>query len=50
MRTIVKVFNLTKRFILLFIHLFLAKKPTHADVMKLIPLLAQSLGATESQA
>lgn len=45
-----KIFALPKRFVLVFILLFLASQAVRADVMKLIPLLTQSLGVTESQA
>ena len=44
------ILTLSKRFILVSILVFLASQPVHADVMKLIPLLTQSLGVTESQA
>ena len=45
-----KIFTLPKRFILVSILLFLASQPVRADVMKLIPMLTQGLGVTESQA
>lgn len=50
MRRIMKIFALPKRFVLVFILLCLASQAVRADVMKLIPLLTQSLGVTESQA
>jgi hypothetical protein len=45
-----KISTLPKRFILVSILLFLASQPVRADVMKLIPMLTQGLGVTESQA
>lgn len=45
-----KISTLPKRFILVSILLFLASQPVRADVMKLIPILTQGLGVTESQA
>ena len=45
-----KISTLPKRFIFVSILLFLASQPVRADVMKLIPMLTQGLGVTESQA
>ncbi len=45
-----KIYKLPKRFVLVSMLIFLASQTVRADVMKLIPLLTQSLGVTESQA
>jgi hypothetical protein len=50
MRKTMNIFTLPKRFVLVAILLFFASQPVRADVMKLIPLLTQSLGVSESQA
>ena len=45
-----KIVRLPKSFVFVSILFFLASQPVHADVMKLIPMLTQGLGVTDSQA
>ena len=45
-----KIFTLPKGLVIVSIFTCLASQPVRADVTKLIPLLTQSLGVTESQA